>query len=171
MSMIQMIGVLIIAAVAAPSAALAAKMPRSSANYESSNSSSGYRPEMLMDFSAHYVRGTKAEDDTDTAARFSIGGMFNSWIGLDFQTLYEVRSKSYLVGGDVRLAPNEWFFLKTGIGGYSNKDTRELSFTPLAGAGIMARVTSELYFVTEASYFQINKRDNISFGGGIGASF
>lgn len=157
-------------------AALAAKSPRaakSSFSFEeaSGGSSRGFRQEMLLDVSAHYVRGTKAEDPTDTAGRFSLGGMFTSWLGLDLQGLYEVKSKSYLVGTDIRLAPNEWFFFKVGVGGYADKATRALTFTPLAGSGIMARMTSDFYFVTEMSYFQINKHDNISFGAGLGASF
>lgn len=157
------------------SAALAARMPKSqgasSMSFESSSSSRGFRQEMLIDLSAHYVRGTKPEDATDTAGRFSLGGMFNSWMGLDIQGLYQVKAKNYLIGGDVRITPNEWFFLKAGAGGYADKQTRALTFTPLAGLGIMARLSSDYYFVTEASYFQIDKRDNISFGVGLGASF
>lgn len=156
-------------------AAHAAKPPRASQSmsFESGGGSSshGFRQEMLVDLSAHYVRGTKAEDSTDTAGRFSLGGMFSSWIGLDLQGLYEVKSKSYLVGADLRITPNEWFFLKAGAGGYADKSTRALLLTPLFGAGILARMNSDFYFVTESTYFQINKHDNISFGVGLGASF
>lgn len=163
----------LVSVLAMESAAFAAKSPKpkSGFNFEESSSSRGFRQEMLLDVSAHYVRGTKAEDPTDTAARFSLGGMFTSWLGLDLQGLYEIKSKSYLVGSDIRLTPNEWFFVKVGVGGYADKATRALTFTPLAGAGIMARMTSDFYFVTEMSYFQINKHDNISFGAGLGASF
>lgn len=131
----------------------------------------GGRQDMLLDLSVHYVRDTKQDGGTDSAGRFSVGGMFNEWIGLDLQGLYEVRSKSYLVGADFRFVPNDWFFLKGGVGGYSNKATHELSLTPTGGAGIMARLTKEFYLLTEAAYFNINDRNNISFGVGLGVIF
>lgn len=129
------------------------------------------RQEMMMDLSMHYVRDTNSDGGTDSAARFSIGGMFNEWMGLDVQGLYEVRSKSYLVGANFRFLPVDWFFLKGGAGGYSQKVTNQLALTPLAGAGILARLSRDYYFVTEGSYFTVNERNNISFGVGLGTSF
>jgi hypothetical protein len=117
------------------------------------------------------VRDTKPDGGTDTAGRFSIGGMFNEWVGLDLQGLYEVRARDYLVGADFRFVPNDWFFLKGGVGGFASKETRSLAITPLFGGGIMAHVTHEVYITTEMSYFSVNNRDNIGFGVGLGTSF
>jgi hypothetical protein len=127
--------------------------------------------DLMMDVSVHYVRDTQAGGATDTAARFSLGGMFTSLIGLDVQGLYETRSKNYLVGGDIRLAVTDWFFMKGGIGGYSDKQTQELKLTPIAGAGIMAHMNRDFYLVTEGSYFQVTNQNNLSFGVGLGCYF
>ncbi len=140
-------------------------------SYSTASESRPTSQQMMMDLSVHYVRDTKPEGGTDSAARFSIGGMFNEWVGLDLQGLYEVHSKSYLVGGDLRFAPVDWFFLKGGVGGYSQKETNTMTLTPLAGAGILAHLNREYYFVTEASYFTINDRNNMSFGVGFGTHF
>ncbi|MBI3558600.1 MAG: hypothetical protein HY074_20215 [Deltaproteobacteria bacterium] len=156
--------------VAVENGAFASKgAPQSYSTASESSRPSGQ--EMLMDLSVHYVRDTKPEGGTDSAARFSIGGMFNEWVGLDLQGLYEVHSKSYLVGTDFRFVPVEWFFLKGGAGAYADKNTNSMTLTPLAGAGIKARLSREYYFVTEASYFTINDRNNISFGVGLGTHF
>jgi hypothetical protein len=141
-------------------------------SYTPVESRSSYgRQEMMIDFSVHYVRDTQPEGQTDTAGRFSLGGMFNEWVGLDAVGQYEARSKSYLVGADFRLVPNEWLFMKFGAGAYSEKLTRTLALTPLAGAGILARLSRDYYFVTEATYFQVDERRNIGFGVGLGLSF
>ncbi|MEW6057194.1 MAG: hypothetical protein AB1540_11325 [Bdellovibrionota bacterium] len=148
-----------------------AKNWNNSSESESRSYSSSGPKEMFLDVSAHYVRDTKPEGLSGTAGRFSIGGMFNPWLGLDLQTLYEIKSKSYLVGADMRIAPTDWFFLKGGLGGYAHKETRQFRITPVAGGGILARLSREYYFVTETSYFQVNGRSNVSFGGGFGISF
>lgn len=152
--------------------ALAAKAGHSSASYGGGyGSGGGGRQEMMLDFSTHYVRDTKPDGDTDTAGRFSLGGMFNEWMGLDLQGLLELRSKSYLVGADFRFVPTEWLFLKVGMGGYADKQTRDFRVTGLGGAGIMARISRDYYFVTETSYFSVDDRNNISFGVGLGMLF
>jgi len=169
--------VLLLCSVAFGQDAFAAKMaPRERPQSESrasssSSSSSSLSQAMLVDLSAHYMRDTKPDGKSDTAGRFSIGGMFNEYIGLDVQGMFAAKSKDYLIGADLRFAPTEWFFVKGGVGGYAQRDTRELSFTPLAGAGIMATVAQGYYFVTETSYFQMNQRNNISFGVGLGCIF
>ena len=154
--------------------ALAMKMPHgSSGSYVVSNEShsSSSHQDMMLDIEAHYVRDTNTNGSTDTAGRFSLGGMFNDWLGLDAVGLMEVRSKDYLVGGDLRISPVDWFFIKGGLGGYANKATHAIGFTPLLGGGIMARLTRDYYFVTESNYFQVNDRSNISFGAGFGVTF
>lgn len=155
--------------------ALAAKPRASSYSSSSENESprrssrSGY--DMSVDVTANYVRDTKPDGGTDSAGRFSVGGMFTEWMGLDFQALYEVRSESYLVGADIRIVPIEWLFIKGGFGGYSHKITRELSLSPLASVGIIVHLPSDFYFLTEVSTFNVNDRNKISFGAGLGARF
>lgn len=126
---------------------------------------------MLLDFTMHYLRDTKPDGGTDTAGRFSVGGMFNEWLGLDLQGVYQIRAKNYLVGFDFRFVPVDWFFLKGGAGGYAQKSNHQLALTPIAGAGIMARISREVYLVTETSYFSANERDNVGFGIGLGTIF
>lgn len=126
---------------------------------------------MLMDFSGHYVRDTKPDGLSDTAARFSIGGMFSEWVGLDLQGLFKAKSASYLIGADIRLVPVEWLFVKVGVGGYSDRSTRTFQTTPLAGTGIKADITDMWYFLTEMSYFQAAGRSNVAVGTGLGVVF
>ena len=124
-----------------------------------------------MDLTINYLRGTQPDQATDTAPRFSIGGMFTDWVGLDFQGIYTARSKNFLVGADLRLAPVEWLYVKGGIGGYSDKATRQFTVTPLAGTGIRVHLTQKSYFVTEATYYQVNREEFIGIGAGLGVSF
>jgi hypothetical protein len=126
---------------------------------------------MMLDLSVHYVRDTSPDGATDTAAKFSLGGMFNEWLGLDATALLEGRSRNYLVGGDLRIVPIDWFFLKGGAGVYADKLTHALKSTPLAGAGVLAHINRDVYFVTESSYFSVNDRSNITFGAGLGFMF
>lgn len=135
------------------------------------DSSSSYRQAMMVDLAVHYVRDTKPEGSTDTAARMSLGGMFTDWLGLDAVGQYQVKSKDYLVGGDLRISPTEWFFVKAGMGAYADKVTREFQTTPLLGGGILARFRGGYYLVSEFSYFQVTQRDNVSFGAGLGMAF
>src|SRR4051812_15720587 len=109
-SMMSKLVMTLILSLLLPTAAFAAKGRTMMMANTASQESSG-RQEMLMDLSVHYVRDTKPDGESDSAARFSIGGMFNEWIGLDVQGLYQGRSKNYLVGADLRLVPNDWFFL------------------------------------------------------------
>lgn len=144
---------------------------RSGAYYSAGESHSAGGQEILFDISFHHVRDVKADGLTDNAARASIGGMFTSWLGLDLQGLYEMNSKAYMVGADFRLVPTDWFFLKAGFGGYASSDSHDLKAAPLGGAGIMARFTHDFYLVTEATFFQIQDRNNIGFGAGLGVMF
>lgn len=174
MSTIRLLVLAVVALTAAlvmEDGAQAAKMHQQSFSGGGGGSTSMAPNEMLLDVSYHYVRDTKPDGGSDSAARFSIGGMFNEWVGMDFQGLYQVRDKNYLVGGDFRFVPVDWFFLKGGAGAYASKDTHALALTPLFGAGIMAHLTREIYVVTESEYFSVNNRDNISFGVGLGTTF
>lgn len=137
----------------------------------SSPGSSYSSSEIFLDVSAHYVRDIEAYGDTDTAARLSIGGQFAPWIGLDFVGLYQKHAKNYLIGADLRLKPTEWFFLKGGVGGYSDKVSKAIQLAPLAGAGILGRLSSSSYVVAEANYFQVNLKNFLSFGIGLGLIF
>lgn len=168
---ISILGWALFLILATPDFAKAAMRSVSRGEFSSGGGSSSSGSKMLVDLSAHYVRDTKPDGAKDTAGRLSIGGMFNSWVGLDLQGMYQVKSKNYLVGTDLRLAPTEWFFLKGGIGAYADKLTGEFKTTPLAGAGILATLTQEIYAVSEFSYFQFNRRNNVSFGVGVGAMF
>lgn len=129
------------------------------------------RQDMTVDVSMNYVRDLRADGTNDTAARVSLGGMFNHWLGLDIQGLFEIKSQSYLVGTDLKMMPVDWFFLKFGVGGYAQKETNQFRGTPLAGAGIIAPLSREYYVVTETNYFQVEERKNISFGVGLGLVF
>jgi len=140
-------------------------------SYSSSGGSSSSRNQMMMDVGVQYVRDTKPDGSSDTAGRFSLGGMANDWVGVDGQGMFEGRSKNYLVGGDVRLVPMDWFFIKLGGGAYADKETNSLIPPPIMGAGILAHVTRDIYFVTEGSYFSVNTHDNITFGVGLGTNF
>jgi len=140
-------------------------------NSDSDSSSSSGKQNMMADLSVAYVRDTSPQGQTDVAGRFNIGGMFSHWIGLDFSGLMEARSQSYLLGSDIRLVPIEWFFIKAGLGGYSDKATRTFHGTPTAGAGIKANLTDSYYFVTEASYFQVNNHNQMTVSGGVGIVF
>lgn len=135
------------------------------------SSSGGGRKEMMLDLSMHYVRDVGATGATDSAPRFSLGGMFNDWLGMDAVGLYQLKSKNYLVGGDFRVVVIDWFYVKGGVGAYSNKQTRALSFTPLASAGMQAFMNNSYYINAESSYFTVDDRSNISFGLGLGVSF
>lgn len=173
MSTIRILSLAAIAAFAAfimEDGAFAAKSRPQSYSGASEGRSTGPQ-EMFLDIGVHYVRDTKPDGESDTAGRFSLGGMFNEWVGMDFQGLYQVRDKNYLVGGDFRFVPTDWFFLKAGAGAYSSKVTHSMAVTPLFGAGIMAHLTREIYVVTESEYFSVNSHDNISFGLGLGTNF
>ena len=172
-SVVSVLGGVFIAVILCCESARAAKMSHGGMSFANASSSSesrssSSRQELLIDLSAHYLRDTQPDGSTHTAGRLSVGGMFTSWIGLDVQGLYAVKSKDYLIGTDVRLVPVDWLFFKGGVGGYADKVSHSLRLTPLAGAGIMGRFGQDFYFVTEASYFQVNVRNNISFGVGLG---
>jgi len=159
-------------------AALAAKSSSRSSGGHSyasssseSSSSSGGPANMMMDLSYHYLRSTSVDGQTDSALRGSVGGMFEEWLGLGVVGIYQVRAQSYLVGADVRLMPTEWFFVKAGAGAYGDKSSRELKATPIAGAGIMARISRGAYVVTETSTFMAFDRTHVSFGAGLGFLF
>ncbi|MGE4232222.1 MAG: hypothetical protein AB7F43_02735 [Bacteriovoracia bacterium] len=138
---------------------------------EDSSSSSMGKQNLMLEFTGHYIRDASPQPASDTAGRFSIGGMFSNWVGLDFSALVKTRSSSYLIGADFRLVPVEWLFFKVGLGTYSDKITRQLSLTPTAGAGIQASLSEMVYFITELSYFQVANRNNLGFGGGLGFVF
>lgn len=144
-------------------------------SYYDSGSSHGHAAQiqqnMIVDVSVVYVRDTQASGPTDTAGKFSLGGNFNEWWGMDAQGLYQIHAKNYLVGADLRFMPIDWFFIKGGLGAYSEKTTNSLNMTPLAGAGIMAHVTRDYYILTETSYFSSDDHSNISFGVGLGFMF
>ena len=161
----------VIAVAAFPTVAIAARGTSTGSSYAPAETRSSYRQEMMVDLSVHYVRDTKPDGGTDSAARFSLGGSLNEWVGLDVQALMEARSKDYLIGGDFKFVPVDWIFCKVGVGAYSQKKSHALALTPLAGAGIIARLNREYYFVTETSYFSVNDRNNIAFGVGFGMSF
>jgi hypothetical protein len=152
-------------------AATRASRSSSSMDVRESSSSRSVQQQILVDVSGLFVRDTKEGGKAGPAGKLSIGGMFTDWIGVDFTGLYESNSKSYLLGSDIRLMPTDWFFLKGGIGGYSEKKNGALRMTPLAGTGIMARMSSDLYFLTEASYFQVQERSNLGVGVGFGVAF
>lgn len=165
-----------ICAIALGSSAVAAKRKAPINISDDDAPSSSYRrsanhTELMMDLTVNYLRGTQPDQETDTAPRMSVGGMFSDWIGLDFQGLYTARSKNFMVGADVRLHPVDWLYFKGGVGGYSDKATREFTVTPLFASGIRLRMTQQSYFVTEASYFQVNRREYMGIGAGLGVSF
>lgn len=144
----------------------------SSSATHSSTESLKYNYEVSVDFTALYVRDTAAGGASDTGGRLSLGGMFTSWIGMDGLGLFEVKSKSYLVGGDIRLVPINWLYFKAGAGAYSNKETHELKPTPIIGAGFKGNFTEYYYMLAEGMAFQTSEnRRNIGFGVGLGLVF
>lgn len=153
--------------------AYAAKM-KSTAQADAGSSysaASHSHQDMQADLTAHYVRDTNPAGITDSAVRFSVGGMLNQYFGIDVQGLYAARSRDYLIGSNLRFVPNEWLFAKAGLGGYADKKTREIQITPLVGAGMMAKLNRDYYLVTEATYFQVQGRNNIGIGAGLGMLF
>ncbi len=146
---------------------------RSSSDYSSYSSSRGSSSgSMMVDLQAHYMRDTRPEFPTDTAARLSIGGMFSHWIGLDIFGFYATKSKNYLVGADIKLLPTDWFFLKAGMGAYAEKTSRQFHGTPVFGTGIQANLGDGYVLISEFNYFERAKNSkNISFGVGLGMVF
>ena len=131
-----------------------------------------YRYEMSVDLSAMYVRDMSPQGPTDTAIKLNLGGLFTSWAGLDALGLYEVKSKSFLVGSTLRLIPIDWLFFKIGGGGFSDKATHEIKGTPILGAGLMGRFTEYYYLVAEATYFKASESTrNAGLSIGLGLIF
>ncbi len=138
----------------------------------SSDDREKYRYEMNLDLSAMFVRDTRPIGSSDTGTKVSLGGMFASWVGLDALGMYELKSKSFLVGADVRLVPIDWLFLKAGAGAYNDRLTRSLKATPVLGVGLMARFTEYYYMTVESMYFQgPDNGKNIGVGAGLGLIF
>lgn len=171
-------GLVLVLALALPSAAHAAHKryshvaASSEEDYSSSSSShSSGHSDLSADVTLNYLRGTQPDQATDSAPRVSVGGMFSDWIGLDFQGLYSMRSKNFLIGSDLRLMATDWLYIKGGIGGYSDKTTRQFTMTPLAGSGIRIKLSSQTYLLTEANYFQVNRKEYLGIGAGLGMVF
>ena len=175
---IQFCAVLIIAVLISNMAWAAKSKPPSAAQQASSSNSSDERGysgsvsgQINMDSTVHYVRDTATGGDSDTAIKFSIGGMFIPWLGLDGVGIYQIKSQNFLVGTDIKVVPVDWLYFKGGVGGYSDRRTRELKLSPLAAAGIKANINRDIYLVTETTYFQVSSQSNLSFGAGFGFSF
>jgi hypothetical protein len=138
----------------------------------SSENSDKYRYEMNLDLSAMFVRDTRPIGGSDTGAKLSVGGMFASWIGLDALGMYHIKSKSFLVGGDIRLVPIDWLYFKAGGGAFNDRLTRSLKATPILGMGLMARFTEYYYMNVESMYFTgPDGGKNIGVGAGFGLIF
>lgn len=131
-----------------------------------------HRYEMSLDVTAMYVRDTRPIGGSDTGAKLNLGGMFASWVGMDAMTMYEIKSKSFLIGADLRLVPIDWLFFKVGAGGFADRTTKEFRATPIAGAGFMGRFTEYYYMVAEGIYFEgPGGGKNVGFGAGLGFIF
>ena len=131
-----------------------------------------HRYEMSLDVAGMYVRDTRPIGGSDTGAKLNLGGTFTDWIGMDAMAMYEIKSKSFLVGGDIRLMPIEWLFFKAGAGGFSDRETKEFRATPILGAGFMGRFTEYYYMVAEGLYFSgPGGGKNVGFGAGLGFIF
>ena len=144
---------------------------RSTSDYSPSHSSGSGGGNMMLDFAIHHIRDTRPDGLTDTGGRLSIGGMLGNSVGIDFVGMRAMKTSNYLIGADLRLAPTDWFFLKGGMGAYSDKTTREFKATPLAGIGIKASLVDNYYFLSEFSYFERSSRQNVTFGAGVGITF
>ncbi len=172
MSKIIFTFVLILTVIAMEGAADAAtQRGRSSSEYSNSRSSGSDGGNMSLDFAIHHIRDTKPDGLTDTGGRLRIGGMLSNSVGIDFVGMRAMKSSDYLIGMDLRLAPTDWFFMKGGMGAYSDKSTREFKATPLAGVGIRANLVDSYYFLSEFTYFERSSRQNVTFGAGVGVTF
>lgn len=133
-------------------------------------SSNSHSQTMLADVSAHYLRDTK-EGPSDIATRINIGGMFSQHVGLDFQAMYELKAKGYLLGVDLRINPVPWLYLKGGFGGFATREQKLLEIVPIGAMGIVAPIADSVYLLSDATFFQTKLATYLSFGAGLGLRF
>jgi hypothetical protein len=167
-----MLSVMLFAATLVPFTVWSAPNKSSGTSKRDSGEDLKYRYEMSFDLSAMYTRDTRPVGGSDTGVKINLGGLFDSWIGLDALAMMEVKSKSYLVGGGLRLVPIDWLFLRVGGGGYADRQTKEIKATPILGTGFIGRFSQYTYMTAEGLYFTgTDGGRNISFGAGLGIIF
>ncbi len=153
--------------------ALNPAMAAKGASYSEGSSGKNYSAfsGMNLDVSAFYLRQTKTEGTSDFATRASLGGMFTQSVGMDLTGMYETKSSNYLVGANLHVLPVQWLFLKGGVGGYSERQTKQFQVVPILGGGIRAAFSDTYQLVSELIYFQTKTAQNIGFGAGVGILF